>query len=72
VYNGQYEISVTVYGSNDLETWEVMTTETISIYDSKIIVLGKNHWWYVKLTGAITGGSGSSIVDAYLYYKEPA
>jgi hypothetical protein len=67
--NGENEIIATAWGSNDEKTWEVMETTTISPEQSDTLVMGKNHYWYVKLTGKTTGFE-NSVVDACLYYHE--
>lgn len=67
--NGENEIVATAWGSNDGVTWEVMDTNTISAGTTEWLILGKNHWWYVKLTGRTAGSPEEiSIVDARLYY----
>ena len=70
--NKENEIVVTAWGSNDEVDWEVMATKTISTVTPEWLILGKNHYWYVKLTGRTTGiPETTSTVDAYLYYRIP-
>lgn len=69
--NGENEIVVTAWGTNDGVTWEVMGTKTISAYNTEWLILGQNHYWYVKLTGRTTETTYLiSIVDAELYYRD--
>jgi spermidine/putrescine-binding protein len=70
IHNGENEIVVTAWGSNDEVNWEVMATKTISPNNGEWLILGQNHFWNVKLTGRTTGPiDGTSVVDAYLYYR---
>ena len=72
IYNGENEIIATAWGSNDQVTWEAMCTITLSPYENNWLILGHNHWWYVKLTGRTTNPPNTiCIVDAYLYYRVP-
>lgn len=71
ISNGEYEIFVTAWGSNDEVTWEVMDTKTISAENTDWLILGQNHFWYIKLTGKTTGSPDlQSTVDADLFYRE--
>ncbi|UCE75316.1 MAG: hypothetical protein JSV56_06345 [Methanomassiliicoccales archaeon] len=72
IENGENEIIATVWGSNGDENWEYWTSETIAPEKTDSIVLGVNHFWYVKLTGRTTGlPTETSIVDASLIYHLP-
>ena len=72
IHNGANEITVTGWGSNDEVDWEVMGTKTISAETTEWLILGHNHYWYVKLTGKTIGSQDPlSTVDAFLYYREP-
>lgn len=72
VENGDNEIVITAWGSNDEADWEFMATKIISTKTPEWLILGQNHYWYVKLTGKTTGQPGeTSVVDAYLYYRIP-
>ncbi|UCG68010.1 MAG: hypothetical protein JSV09_09215 [Thermoplasmata archaeon] len=72
IENGENEIIATAWGSNDEKTWEFWKSETIDPGKTETMVLGTNHWWYVKLTGRITDPSGIvSIVDSSLTYYIP-
>ncbi len=68
--NRDNEIIVTVWGSNDEQSWEYWDGSTIDPMRSDVLVLGFNHYWYVKLTGRTTDGT-TSIVDASLTYHIP-
>ncbi len=69
IENGENEIIATVWGSNDELTWEYWDSTTIDPWKTDSMVMGTNHYWYIKLTGRTTGPQ-TSIVDAYLYYHE--
>jgi hypothetical protein len=71
VENGGNEIIATIWGSNDDETWEYWDSVTIGNNENENMVLGPNHYWYVKLTGRTTGSSSASIVDATLHFHIP-
>ena len=71
IENGENEIIVTVWGSNDEQTWELWRSEPIDPEETDTMILGPNHFWHVKLTGRTTAGAQTSIVDAALYYREP-
>jgi hypothetical protein len=71
IENGANEITATVWGSNDEETWEYWDSTTIDAYDNDNMVMGRNHWWYIKLTGHTNEDPLISIVDASLAYHEP-
>ena len=68
--NGDNEIVVTVWGSNDEETWEEMKIDTIPAETNEWLILGSNHYWYIQLTGHTTGEPGqTSVVGVFLYYR---
>jgi len=70
IHNGESEIIVTAWGSNDEVNWEVMDTKTIGTQNVEWLILGKNHFWYIKLTGKTIGfPDPTSNVDAYLFYR---
>lgn len=70
--NGEYEIIATIWGSNDNQNWVYWDSATIDPEKSEPMVLGMNHWWYVKLTGRTTGDPDTtSTVDASLTYHIP-
>ena len=72
IENGENEIIATVWGSNDEVNWEFWESETIDPGKTDTMVLGSNHWWYVKLTGRTIGSPDTtSIVDASLTYHIP-
>ena len=72
IENGENVIIATAWGSNDQVTWEFWKSDTIDPYKTDTMVLGLNHYWYVKLTGRTTGDPDStSIVDAFLTYHIP-
>ncbi len=68
IANGENEIIATVWGSNDDLTWEYWDSVIIDPEKSESMVMGINHFWYIKLTGRTTGPQ-TSIVDACLYYQ---
>ena len=70
IENGENEVITTAWGSNDLETWEVMGTKSFAAQESGWLILGFNHYWHVKLTGKTVSVAPNSIVDATLYYRE--
>jgi hypothetical protein len=70
IHNGENEMEATAWGSNDEVNWEVMDTKTISAETTEWLILGHNHYWYVKLTGKTTGPIDvTSGVDIYFYYR---
>lgn len=70
--NGEYEIMYSIWGSNDNHNWEFWESGTIPPNGGTIHVLGKDHFWYVKLTGRTTGlPTQTSMVDASLHYHIP-
>jgi hypothetical protein len=72
IENGENEIIVTAWGSNDEQNWEYWDSHIIDPDKTDIMVLGVNHWWYVKLTGRTTGSTYAiSILDASLTYHIP-
>jgi hypothetical protein len=72
IYNGQYEIKYTIWGSNDNENWEFWDSGTLDPYQNTVHVMGINHFWYIKLTGkTIATHIIPSIVDASLTYHIP-
>jgi hypothetical protein len=70
IENGETEIIATVWGSNDDQTWEYWDSITIGPGKTGSMVMGTNHFWYIKLTGK-TISPQTSMVDAYLYYHNP-
>ena len=71
IENGENEIIATIWGSNDNENWDYWDSTTIGSDDNDNMILGRNHYWYVKLTGRTTSVIGVSIVDATLNYHDP-
>lgn len=72
IENGENEIIVTAWGSNDEQNWEYWDSHIIDPDKTDTMVLGTNHWWYVKLTGKTTSSTYAiSIVDASLTYHIP-
>ncbi|UCE36396.1 MAG: hypothetical protein JSW00_12840 [Thermoplasmata archaeon] len=72
INNGEHQIIATVWGSNDEQTWEYFDSSTIDPGKSDTMVMGLNHFWYVKLTGRTTDVHATpSIVDASLTYHIP-
>jgi hypothetical protein len=72
IHNGANEIFVTAWGSNGEGIWEIWETKTISAEQTEWVILGPNHWWYVKLTGRTTGPPETiSTVDTFLFYRVP-
>jgi hypothetical protein len=71
IRNGENEIITTLWGSNDDENWEYWDSVTIGPNENENIVLGTNHFWYVKLTGITTQPTEVSVVDATLNYHIP-
>ena len=70
--NGEHEIIYTIWGCNDNENWEYWDSGTIAPNQGAVHVMGKNHWWYVKLTGrTVEIQTTPSIVDASLFYHIP-
>ncbi len=69
VGNGEKEIIATAWGCDDNQNWEKERSETIPPGGYKILVVGINHYPYVKLTGRTTTPNEISIVDAYLNYS---
>lgn len=68
IENGENEITATVWGSNDDENWEYWDSITVDEDDTDTLVMGRNHYWYVKLTGKTYQEPLMSIVDASLAY----
>jgi len=66
------EIIATVWGSDDNQNWEVADSKTIPPNNYEILIVGPNHYPFVKLTGRTTVPNVESIVDCYLTYTEPA
>lgn len=71
IENGNSEIMATVWGSNDNENWEYWNSAIIGPYENENVVMGINHFWYVKLTAMTTSSTGTSSVDASLNYHIP-
>lgn len=69
--NGDKEISATAWGSNSGTSWEEIESKTIDPSGYETIILGSNHYLYVKLTGKTTTSGDTSIVDAFLTYTPP-
>ena len=70
VANGDEEIEVIAWGSNDNENWEEKATITISANEADSFIVGPHVCW-VKLTGKTTRAETTSIVDACLFYGTP-
>lgn len=72
IENGEHQIIVTVWGSNDNQDWEYWDSEVINPEKTENIVMGVNHYWHVKLTGkTVEDQSTPSMVDASLTYQIP-
>lgn len=69
--NGDKEISVTAWGSNPGTDWEEIKTNTIGAQGYERIVIMKNHYINIKLTGKTTNPGDISEVDAYFNYTPP-
>ena len=67
VSNGDYEIELKAWGSNDGETWVEKDTLIIPANNTGSLTVGPNVR-SVKLTGNTTTPSTTSIVDASLTY----
>ncbi|MFW9881366.1 MAG: hypothetical protein ACFFG0_50525, partial [Candidatus Thorarchaeota archaeon] len=65
--NGDNEIEVKVWGSNDQENWEQRASITISANSTDSLICGPHVYW-VKLVGKTTTPGTSSIVNATLTY----
>ncbi len=71
VGNGEKEIIATAWGSKDNNEWEKIESKTVAPMGYENIILGSNHYLYVKLTARTTGSGETSIVDGYLTYTIP-
>jgi hypothetical protein len=71
VGNGDKEIIVTAWGSDDNQNWEEIESKTVEPHTYVILIAGPSHWWNLKLTGRATASTETSIVDGYLEYTEP-
>ena len=67
VSNGDQEIEVKVWGSNDCENWVERGSQTIDANGSGALICEPTVC-YVKLTGKTTTPRTTSIVDACLFY----
>ena len=70
--NGLKEISATAWGSNDGASWEEIETKTISARGYDTIIIMRNHYINIKLTGKTTNQGDTSIVDSYFSYTPPS
>lgn len=71
VGNGENEIIATAWGSDDNQNWNEEVKKIISPRGYEILIVGINHYPFVKLTGRTTTPDKTSIVDAYLTYSPP-
>jgi len=67
VANGENEIEVKVFGSNDEQNWEERDSKIIPPNDSDSLICGPVVYW-VKLVGKTTSLGTISKVDACLVY----
>lgn len=67
VVNGENEIEVKVWGSNDCERWVERDSRTIEANGAGALICEPTVCW-VKITGKTTTSSTTSIVDVYLFY----
>jgi hypothetical protein len=66
--NKEKEVEVKAWGSPDNMAWQEITSKTIAPEGYDTIILGVNHWWYVKLTGKTTNPGDTTHVDVYFTY----
>ena len=66
--NGDKEINVTIWGSNDKIHWKRIVTRTIHAKRYETIILREDHHRHVKLTGKTTKRGDTSKVDAFFTY----
>ena len=71
VGNGDNEINATAWGSDDNQNWTEEESKTIAPNNYETLIVGLNHYPYVKLTGRTTSSGQTSTVDGYLTYSEP-
>ena len=71
VGNGDKEIIATAWGSDDGENWQVEESKNVAPSSYKVLIVGNNHFPFVKLTGRTTSATETSVVDGYLTYSEP-
>lgn len=67
VSNGENEIEVNVWGSNDQQNWEERASQVIEANGVGTLVCGPAVCW-VKLIGKTTTADNTSVVDACLMY----
>jgi hypothetical protein len=65
--NGDNEIEITAWGSNDGEEWEERDTITIPANGAGNLIAGPSIY-IVKLTGKTTTPQTTSTVDAVLFW----
>lgn len=71
VGNGENVIIAKVWGSNDNRNWEEVDNKTVPPNGYENIIMGNNHFFYVKLTGKTTSVGKTSVVDGYFTYTPP-
>jgi hypothetical protein len=69
--NGENEIIAKVWGSNDNQNWEEVDNKPIPPQGYENIIMGHNHFFYVKLTGKTSSVGKTSVVDGYFTYTQP-
>lgn len=67
VSNGEVEIEVKAWGSNDGESWEEKDSKTIEANSADTLIVGPTVCW-VKLTGKTTIADAINTVDACLFH----